>query len=81
MREGPPFEELIRMAGEAFRGVFESERLSACLADFLRRFFTRQAGRSRIPDGPAIFGLSLSARGGFHMPSDIDPAPWLRGLS
>lgn len=80
VREGPPFEELLRMAGEAFRGAYGSERLPACLADFLRRFFTRQAGRSRMPDGPAVFGLSLSARGGFCMPSDIDPAPWLRGL-
>jgi NAD+ synthase (glutamine-hydrolysing) len=81
MQEGPPFEELLRMAGEAFRGAYESERLSACLADFLRRFFTRQAGRSHMPDGPAVFGLSLSTRVGFRMPPDIDPAPWLRGLS
>lgn len=47
---------------------------------FLKRFFAGAFKRSCSPDGPAIFGMSLSPRQGFRMPSDACPDLWLDSL-
>ena len=47
---------------------------------FLRRFFAQQWKRSVMPDGPKVGSVSLSPRGDWRMPSDADPAAWLRDL-
>ena len=43
---------------------------------FYERFFPAQFKRSCSPDGPCIFGLSLSPRQGMRMPSDVSSALW-----
>jgi len=55
---------------------YPREYLVAQLNAFHRRFFTHQFKRSCLPDGPQVFGASLSPRGGFMMPSDADGAVW-----
>ncbi len=48
------------------------------LLTFYRRFFSQQFKRSCVPDGPKVGTVSLSPRGDWRMPSDADPAAWLR---
>lgn len=45
---------------------------------FYTRFFRNQFKRSCVPDGPKVGTVSLSPRGDWRMPSDADPAEWLR---
>ena len=40
---------------------------------FVRRFFAQQFKRSCLPDGPKVGTVSLSPRGDWRMPSDMDP--------
>ncbi len=68
-------EKLLFLAHKAFDGVYDESTLSHWLETFLRRFFTQQFKRSCIPDGPKVGSVSLSPRGDWRMPSDIE-SPW-----
>ena len=51
------------------------------LALFLGRFFANQFKRSALPNGPKVTtGGSLSPRGDWRAPSDVDHALWIREL-
>ena len=50
--------------------------LTAALETFGRRFFVQQFKRNCSPEAPQISEISLAARGGWEMPSLIDPAFW-----
>ncbi len=67
--------KLLFLAGKAFAGKYDEDTLRHWLETFLRRFFTQQFKRSCIPDGPKVGSVSLSPRGDWRMPSDIE-APW-----
>ncbi|MBR4863283.1 MAG: NAD(+) synthase [Oscillospiraceae bacterium] len=64
-------EKILRLAGCAFQGVYNSQQLSSWMQLFLKRFFTRQFKRSCFPDGCQVFDMSLSPRNGWRMPSDV----------
>lgn len=49
---------------------YDEETIKKWLKTFVRRFFNQQFKRSCLPDGPAVGSVSLSPRGGWHMPSD-----------
>lgn len=68
-------EKLLFLAHKAFDGVYDDATLRHWLETFLRRFFTQQFKRSCIPDGPKVGSVSLSPRGDWRMPSDIE-TPW-----
>jgi NAD+ synthase (glutamine-hydrolysing) len=52
------------------------------LAVFLRRFFANQFKRSALPNGPEMsFGGSLSPRGDWRAPSDLDASVWMAELA
>ena len=68
-------EKLLFLAGKAFGEIYDEETLRHWLSTFLRRFFTQQFKRSCIPDGPKVGSVSLSPRGDWRMPSDIE-SPW-----
>jgi NAD+ synthase (glutamine-hydrolysing) len=52
------------------------------LALFVQRFFTNQFKRSALPNGPKISsGGSLSPRGDWRAPSDVDAGVWLAELA
>ena len=55
------------------RGLFERT-----MKTFFERFFRQQYKRSCVPDGPKVGTVSLSPRGDWRMPSDAEPAEWLR---
>ncbi|MCL2298930.1 MAG: NAD(+) synthase [Firmicutes bacterium] len=71
-------EKLFFMAKRAFTGQITPEQLKAWLVIFLRRFFSQQFKRSCLPDGPRVVGVSLSPRGGWHMPSDASAEVWVK---
>ena len=66
------------LAQQAFVGVYDDDTIKHWLMTFIRRFFNQQFKRSCMPDGPSVCGLSLSPRGGWHMPSDASSAMWIK---
>jgi len=67
--------EILEAAEKRF-GTYGREEIRKQLNAFYRRFFTQQFKRSCLPDGPQVFGVTLSPRGGFVMPCDADGAMW-----
>jgi NAD+ synthase (glutamine-hydrolysing) len=63
------------------RSHINSISLIKWLETFHRRFFTQQFKRSCLPDGPAVFDVSVSPRGGWAMPSDASSALWLAEIA
>jgi len=61
-----------------FSRAYPRGTIEATLKTFITRFFQQQFKRSCVPDGPKVGTVSLSPRGDWRMPSDADPALWLR---
>ena len=61
-----------------FSQPFDRATIERTLRTFYARFFSQQFKRSCVPDGPKVGTVSLSPRGDWRMPSDADPAVWLR---
>jgi len=47
---------------------------------FYKRFFQNQFKRNAMPDGPAVYPISLSPHGFWKMPSDAEVTTWLTEL-
>ena len=77
LRYGFSPRKIYLMAQNAFEGVYEDEVIKYWMKVFFRRFFTQQFKRSCMPDGPQVFGIGLSPRGAWAMPSDATVALWL----
>ncbi len=77
VRYGATPEKIKYLAEQAFRNVFDSEKISKTLTIFLTRFFTQQYKRNCAPDGPRIGTISLSAHSAWLMPSDAASDCWL----
>ena len=69
--------KLFRMAKYALGETYDDATILKWLETFHRRFFTQQFKRSCLPDGPAVFGISASPRGGWVMPSDAVSSLWM----
>ncbi len=80
LKYGFPPKKLFKIAVYAFDGLFNKEDVLKWLRVFYKRFITQQFKRSCMPDGVAPFGLSLSPRQGFKMPSDAAATVWLNEL-
>ena len=72
--------DILDLATEAFAGSYSRDEICRWLKVFLKRFFSQQFKRSCMCDGPDVFGISLSPRGGLAMPSDVSSALWLEDL-
>ncbi len=72
--------KLFRMAQYALGESYDDATLLKWLEIFARRFFNQQFKRSCLPDGPAVFDISVSPRGGWSMPSDASNALWLEEI-
>ena len=70
VRNGFAREKILALARIAFPG--EEEMVERTLDTFFRRFFAQQFKRSCLPDGPKVGTVSLSPRGDWRMPSDMD---------
>ncbi|NLV87220.1 MAG: NAD(+) synthase [Clostridiales bacterium] len=80
LRWGYRPKKILRLAQNAFEGVYDEETIVYWLKVFLRRFFSQQFKRSCLPDGPKVGSVSLSPRAGLQMPSDAMPELWLGRL-
>lgn len=60
-----------------FEGEYDKDTIKHWLKTFYRRFFTQQFKRSCSPDGPKVYSIGLSPRGGYVMPSDASYRVWL----
>ena len=69
--------KLFRMARYSLGETYGDATILKWLETFHRRFFTQQFKRSCLPDGPAVFGISASPRGGWVMPSDAVSSLWM----
>jgi len=74
----PPDKILFMSEHAAFTQPFSRELIERTMKTFYSRFFRQQYKRSCVPDGPKVGTVSLSPRGDWRMPSDADPAEWLR---
>ncbi len=73
--------EISNLATEAFAGEYSRDEVNRWLGVFLKRFFSQQFKRSCMPDGPDVFGISLSPRGGWTMPSDVSGNLWTENIN
>ena len=64
--------KLLFLALKAFDGVYDEETIEHWLSTFMKRFFTQQFKRSCLPDGPKVGSVTLSPRGDWRMPSDLE---------
>ena len=71
-RSGADPDKLLFLARQAFAGVYDDATLRKWLETFLKRFFRQQFKRSCLPDGPKVGSVSLSPRGDWRMPSDLE---------
>ncbi|NBR04882.1 MAG: NAD(+) synthase [Planctomycetes bacterium] len=55
-----------------FHKPYTHLEIKQCLEKFMQRFFSQQYKRSTLPDGPKVGTVSLSPRGDWRMPSDIN---------
>jgi len=76
MRWAFPPRKVFRLAQYAWGGTYDRETILKWLQTFYRRFFTQQFKRNCLPDGPAVFSISVSPRGGWQMPSDAVRTLW-----
>lgn len=68
-------EKILFLASQAkFHKPYSSLELKQWLDKFMQRFFSQQYKRSALPDGPKVGTVSLSPRGDWRMPSDINPS-------
>ena len=71
-RSGADPDKLLFLARKAFAGVYDDATIRKWLETFLKRFFRQQFKRSCLPDGPKVGSVSLSPRGDWRMPSDLE---------
>lgn len=72
LRYGFTAEKVAYMASLAFEDTYSEEEIRHWIDVFRRRFYTQQFKRSCQPDGPKVIGISLSPRGDWRMPSDVN---------
>ena len=72
MRSGYDPDKIFFYARKAFAGAYDDATLRKWLETFLKRFFRQQFKRSCLPDGPKVGSVSLSPRGDWRMPSDLE---------
>ncbi len=73
LRYGFSSEKIAYLAEQAFGDEYSDDEIAHWLHVFMRRFFTQQYKRSCMPDGPKVVSVSLSPRGDWRMPSDVNP--------
>lgn len=81
IRDGYTPRKLLELATEVFSGEYSEELIAKTLENFTRRFLTQQFKRSCLPDGPRVTEITLSPRGYFNMPSDVNINLWKKYFS
>jgi NAD+ synthase (glutamine-hydrolysing) len=81
VRHGRKPSRILALAELAFAGRYDGATIRRWLELFMRRFFANQFKRSCTPDAPKVFGVALSPRGDWRMPSDAQVHAWLSELA
>lgn len=61
----------------SFENAYEESFIKKTLKTFFVKFFSGQFKRDCVPNGPKVGSTSLSPRGDWRMPSDVDPTIWI----
>jgi len=80
LRWARPPKDIYSLACNAFEEKYTPALIKQWLKIFYQRFFTQQFKRNCSPDSPAVFPISLSPRGAWHMPSDASFNEWLKEI-
>lgn len=70
--------KIYRLEQYCFSNEYDKETMKKWMKIFYKRFFAQQYKRSCLPDGVKVFGVSVSPRGDFRMPSDAGSFLWLK---
>jgi NAD+ synthase (glutamine-hydrolysing) len=82
LRYGAAPDKILYLASQArFDRPYATDEIRRWLRVFLERFFANQYKRSALPDGPKVGSVSLSPRGDWRMPSDVQATLWLKALA
>lgn len=73
-------DKLLALAQKAFADDYSTATLLFVLRKMLSRFFASQFKRSVMVDGISVGPISLSPRGGWRMPSDVQATAWLSAV-
>lgn len=65
-------EKIIFLAKQAFAKDYTDKQIENVANVFFKRFFTSQFKRSCSPEGASVLPLSLSPRGSWEMPADLN---------
>ncbi|MPM44818.1 Glutamine-dependent NAD(+) synthetase [bioreactor metagenome] len=71
--------DILLLAQRAFSN-YEPDELRRILKVFYKRFLTQQFKRSPSPEGARVISFSLSPRGDWSMPSDLQIENWMNEL-
>ncbi|MEN8905211.1 MAG: NAD(+) synthase [Clostridiales bacterium] len=80
LRFGSKPKKIVFLAKNAFGERYDLREIRKWLKVFLKRFFSQQFKRSCLPDGPKVGSVSLSPRGDWRMPSDVEGDLWIKEL-
>lgn len=72
LRTGAGVQKIFVWANEAFSDRYAPEELKQWLKRFFTRFLSQQFKRSTLPAGPKVGTVSLSPRGDWRMPDEVD---------
>ncbi len=80
MRNGFSPRKILALAGPTFAKEFAPETIRKWLRVFVERFYRQQFKRTCLPAGPKVGSVSLSPRGDWRMPDEVDPGALLREI-
>lgn len=72
--------KLLRIAKQAFMGIYSEEEMKRWLGIFFKRFFSNQFKRSCLPDGVKVGTVAISPRGDLRLPSDLSPEIYMQEI-
>lgn len=80
LRCGETPEKIFVLACDAFSNRYDAQTIRGWLRVFFSRFFAQQFKRTTLPPGPKVGSVSLSPRGDWRMPDEVDSAEILRRI-
>lgn len=73
VRNGFGRDKILQLAAATtFESTNDPAKIAATYDTFERRFYANQFKRNCVPDGPKVGSVSLSPRGDWRMPSDVE---------
>lgn len=80
LRTGADVAKIQMLANQAFASDYKGSEISKWLREFFTRFHRQQFKRTTMPPGPKVGTVSLSPRGDWRMPDEVDWVQLLRNI-